>query len=70
MPDYKAFVSSTYVDLKDHRAYVIEALQQAGIFVDQMEKWTAAPDEPKRLSRKRVDGCDLNLTTLELFENT
>lgn len=59
MRTYKAFVSSTYIDLKEHRAHVIEALRDAGFQVDPMEKWTAASDEPKRLSRKRVDGCDL-----------
>jgi hypothetical protein len=29
-----AFLSSTYVDLKAHRAYVIGRLAAAGIFVD------------------------------------
>jgi len=55
----KAFVSSTYTDLSEHRAYVIEILGQAGIFVDPMEKWAAAVGEPKKLSRERLDGCDL-----------
>ena len=31
----RAFVSSTYVDLKEHRAYVIGRLTAAGIFVEQ-----------------------------------
>ena len=44
----RAFVSSTYVDLKEHRAYVIGRLTAAGMFVDAMEKWTAASDEPQR----------------------
>ena len=30
----KAFISSTYRDLKNHRAYVIERLQKGGIFVE------------------------------------
>jgi len=38
----RAFVSSTYVDSKEHRAYVIARLTAARIFVDPMEKWTAA----------------------------
>ena len=34
MSAYKAFVSSTYDDLKEHRAYVIPELRIAGIQVD------------------------------------
>lgn len=44
---YKAFVSSTYLDLKDHRARVIGALRGMGMFVDPMEDWKADSDEPK-----------------------
>ena len=55
---YKAFVSSTYEDLKAHRAYVIDALRNAGMFVDPMEDWTAESDEPKAFSAERVQGCD------------
>jgi Domain of unknown function (DUF4062) len=55
----RAFVSSTYNDLKDHRAYVIDRLQRGGIAVDPMEKWTAASDEPKELSQERVNECDV-----------
>ena len=33
----RAFVSSTYRDLKDHRAYVIDRLRRGGIIVDPME---------------------------------
>ncbi len=59
MRTYKAFVSSTYIDLKDHRAYVIAALREAGFHVDPMEEWTADSDEPKVFSQERVDGCDI-----------
>lgn len=55
----RAFVSSTFRDLKDHRAYVIERLERSGIFVDPMEKWSAAGDEPKDLSTERVKECEL-----------
>jgi len=55
----KAFVSSTFEDLKDHRAHVIKALRRAGVFVDPMEDWTAATHEPKNLSLERVKGCQL-----------
>lgn len=54
-----AFVSSTYEDLKDHRAHVIEALRDGGFFVDPMENWASASDEPKVFSQQRVEGCDL-----------
>jgi hypothetical protein len=59
MRSYKAFVSSTFVDLKAHRAGVIAGLRKAGFFVDPMEDWTAATDEPKRFSQARLLGCDL-----------
>jgi hypothetical protein len=54
----QAFVSSTFEDLKDHRARVIKALRRSGIFVDPMEDWTAASDEPKVFSQDRVKTCD------------
>ena len=58
-PQLKAFVSSTYIDLKEHRAHVIRALRKAGFYVDPMEDWTADSQEPKLFSQERVDGCDL-----------
>ena len=56
---YRAFVSSTFVDLKDHRAHVISSLRNAGFAVDPMEHWTAENDEPKKFSQDRLNGCDL-----------
>jgi hypothetical protein len=56
---YKAFVSSTFEDLKEHRKVVIASLRKAGIFVDPMEEWTAAADEPKNFSQDRLKDCDL-----------
>lgn len=58
---YKAFVSSTFKDLKDHRAHVISSLRNAGFFVDPMEDWPADSDEPKKFSRERLHDCDLCL---------
>ena len=55
----RAFVSSTFADLKDHRAHVIGSLRRAGFAVDPMEDWTADSDEPKKFSQDRLDGCDL-----------
>lgn len=56
---YKAFVSSTFIDLKEHRAHVINSLRNAGFFVDPMENWAADNDEPKKFSQDRLNGCDL-----------
>ena len=55
----KAFVSSTFEDLKDHRAHVIRVLRGGGIHVDPMEDWGASASEPKHFSVARLHGCDL-----------
>lgn len=55
----KAFVSSTYEDLKAHRAYVIRELRHCGVQVDPMEDWDASPELPKVFSTSRIEGCDL-----------
>jgi hypothetical protein len=56
---HKAFVSSTFEDLKLHRNHVIGTLRKAGIHVDPMEDWTASHDEPKMFSQERMKDCDL-----------
>ncbi|MBK8278581.1 MAG: SUMF1/EgtB/PvdO family nonheme iron enzyme [Nitrospira sp.] len=56
---YKAFVSSTFEDLKDHRTHVIRQLRRAGFYVDPMEDWPADRDEPKQFSQARLVDCDL-----------
>jgi HEAT repeat protein len=56
---YKAFVSSTFVDLKGHRAHVINSLRRAGFFVDPMEDWSADSDEPKVFSTDRIRDCQV-----------
>ncbi len=58
-PLCRAFVSSTYIDLKEHRARVIDALRKSGIHIDPMEDWTADDREPRQFSRQRVVGCRL-----------
>ena len=62
----KAFVSSTYEDLKEHRAYVISTIRKAGIHVDPMEDWTAESNEPRKFSQDRVIGCDLCILLVAL----
>ena len=54
----QVFISSTYEDLKDHRAHVIKELGRSRVFVDPMENWTAESDEPKEFSQDRLTGCD------------
>lgn len=56
---HKAFVSSTFEDLKSHRTEVIATLRKAGIHVDPMEEWTASNDEPRVFSQERMKDCDL-----------
>jgi hypothetical protein len=53
----KVFVSSTYIDLKEHRQRVIAQLRRAGCHVDPMEDWTSDADEPTRYSLDRLYGC-------------
>jgi internalin A len=53
----KVFVSSTYVDLKDHRQRVIAQLRKADYHVDPMEDWTSDADEPRQFSLDRLNGC-------------
>ena len=53
----KVFVSSTYIDLKDHRQRVITQLRRAGYHVDPMEDWTSDANEPRQFSLDRLDGC-------------
>jgi hypothetical protein len=55
----KAFVSSTFEDLREHRREVIASLRKAGILVDPMEEWTASSSEPKEFSQDRIKDCDL-----------
>ncbi|MGQ0445377.1 MAG: nSTAND1 domain-containing NTPase, partial [Beijerinckiaceae bacterium] len=56
---YRAFISSTFEDLKEHRLHVIRSLRRAGITVDPMEEWTADSNEPKVFSQDRVKNCQL-----------
>jgi uncharacterized protein DUF4062 len=56
---HKAFVSSTFEDLRGHRTAVIAGLRKAGIHVDPMEDWTAFSGEPKVFSQERLKDCDL-----------
>jgi hypothetical protein len=54
-------VDSSYSDLVEHRARVIEQLRRSGFDVVAMEDWTAGPDAPTRLYPDRVRSWDLVL---------
>jgi hypothetical protein len=58
----RAFVSSTYMDLREHRTFVIDQLRSAGLAVDPMEVWTADSDEPKVFSQQRIESARLGWT--------
>lgn len=55
----KVFVSSTYVDLKAHRAHVIRQLGHSGIFAEVMENWPAESNAPDQACLERLATCDL-----------
>lgn len=63
-PEYRAFVCSTYEDLREHRGFVIDSLRRAGFDVEAMEVWTPNPGEPKTVARDRVAACDLCVVLL------
>lgn len=55
----KAFLSSTFTDLKEYRCTATEALERLGQQVGRMEVFGAQPSEPTAASLSGVDDCDL-----------
>jgi hypothetical protein len=55
----KAFLSSTFVDLVDHRKTAAEAIRRLGQQVGQMEVFGARPDEPSEVCYSEIENCDL-----------
>lgn len=55
----KVFISSTYVDLKQHRADVIDALLRMRLEPVAMEFFGAQPAEPTRVCQQEIQGSDL-----------
>lgn len=55
----KAFLSSTYIDLADHRKIVSDALERMSLSVGRMEILGAKPQEPKDACLSLIDECDL-----------
>jgi hypothetical protein len=56
---YKAFIASTFEDLREHRTRVIDSLRSAGFVVDPAEDWRAAATAPRQFSADRLEGCNL-----------
>lgn len=54
----KTFLSSTYVDLVDHREAAAEAIERLGQQVGRMEVFGARPDEPSEACLAEIDECD------------
>src|SRR5262245_50582745 len=58
MAKKKVYVSSTFVDLKEHRLKVKEALERAQYDVESMEKYPAFDQRPKDKCLADVADCD------------
>ncbi len=55
----KAFLSSTYLDLRKHRKAAKEAIERLGYQVGRMEVFGARPAEPCETCLADIDDCDL-----------
>jgi hypothetical protein len=55
----KVFLSSTYIDLTDHRNKAAEAIERLDQEVGRMEVFGARPAEPHAASLAEVDACDV-----------
>ena len=55
----KVFLSSTYLDLIEHRKAVVNALRTMGEEVDHMEIFGARDEEPTKASLDELDKCDV-----------
>jgi len=58
---YQIFVSSTYVDLKDERSKVMQALMEMDCIPAGMELFPAADEDQWRFIEKVIDDCDYYL---------
>jgi hypothetical protein len=58
---YQVFVSSTYVDLKDERQQVLQALMEMDCIPAGMELFPAADEEQWEFIKRIIDDCDYYL---------
>jgi uncharacterized protein DUF4062 len=59
MKSFAIFLSSTFLDLQQHRKAVAVALERLGLHVIWMERFGARPDEPVTACLGEVGECDL-----------
>ena len=64
MAKTRVYISSTFADLKDHRAKVIEMLEKSGDDVECMEKYAAADERPQDKCRQDASSCDVYVCIL------
>ena len=57
----KVFLSSTYLDLIEHRKEAAEALARLGHHVIGMETFNARTEDPTKASLSEVDECNFLL---------
>jgi len=57
----KAFLSSTYIDLIEHRKLAAEALERLGQQVGRMEVFGARPEEATQACLSEIEACDIFL---------
>jgi hypothetical protein len=57
----RVFLGSTYADLVEHRAAVIDGLQRLAVRVEAMELWVSDPKEPLSVCLERVADADVYL---------
>lgn len=58
---YQVFVSSTYIDLKDERQQVLQALMEMDCIPAGMELFPAADEEQWEFIKRVIDDCDYYL---------
>jgi WD40 repeat protein len=59
MASLRIYLSSTFEDLKEHRAVVFEALEKAGLQIGRMEGYVASDQRPLDLCLKDVERSDI-----------
>ncbi|MEX8517812.1 MAG: DUF4062 domain-containing protein [Leptothrix sp. (in: b-proteobacteria)] len=59
LPKTRVYVSSTYVDLVEHRAKLVQALRTAGYDVESMETYAASDARPADKCVADVAACDV-----------
>ncbi|HPS81953.1 MAG TPA: DUF4062 domain-containing protein, partial [Candidatus Limiplasma sp.] len=55
---YQVFISSTYSDLQNERAQIIQALLELDCIPTGMELFQAANDDQWNWIKRAIDGCD------------